>query len=81
MTGNTEHLVADVLLEHVGGCDVYRQVEDLSSLAAKSSKVDEGAAWLQVYEEIHVTYVGGFPACEGPESTQMSDAVLLGCVE
>jgi hypothetical protein len=75
-----ENLVAEAVLEHVGGCDVHGQTEDLSSLAAKRSQVEEGAAWLEVYEEIHVAFGRSFAPRERPEGTQMTDPVSLGGV-
>jgi hypothetical protein len=70
-----------VILEHVGGRDVYGQVENFSGLAAKSSKVEEGVAGLEVDEEVYVAFVRCFAACERAEGTQMTDAVSFRGVE
>ena len=71
----------DVILEHVGSCDVYGQVKDFPGFAAKRGEVEEGAAWLEVDQEIHVAFGRSFAACEGSEGAQMTDPVPLGGVE
>jgi len=54
--------MADAVLEHVGGCDVYRQVKDFSGLAAKRGKVEEGAVGLEINEQVYVAVSRCFTA-------------------
>ncbi len=71
----------DAPLEHVYGCDIDGQIEDLCRLATKACKVEERAAWLEVDQEIDVASGRRFTTRERSEDAYMTDPVSLGGVE